>query len=435
MLRQYQQVADEWLEAHPRSILADDKGLGKTRTTIATISRHLPALVIAPTYLTRQWFDVLCETLPSSVSISLPEGSNARKKHELSTYADVRIASIPMLRTHSLVGLAPTIVIDEAHHIRNRSATQSENARTLIWQSDRVHLLTATPYYRADEDIWHLLHCLDSERFSSYWNFIREWYAVNWDAPYAPRIYGVSRKKRAAFDDMLSQYMLMRNYQDVGRELPPLIEQTIKVDIPAALRKEYNKLKKDWQLLGEPIESVGSVYYILRQLTMSRPKLDAVRDIIDSIPQHDCTLVYTWYKESAHTLANHLKRATRDELPCLLLTGDTPPDQRAQMLAEQKRKRWPRVIVATIEALQEGVNLEHIHHVVYAEETYVRGKHDQTLARARRDRGDAAQHQPQPPVHAYYVRVMKTIDERIPVIRNGRGTAGNRELAAQLRSA
>jgi superfamily II DNA or RNA helicase len=432
-LRTYQQAADAWLEAHPRSILADDKGLGKTRSSIATLSRHLPALVVAPTYLCMQWYEVLCQVLPDA-SICLPEGAHARKKHELQQPRDVRIIGIPMLRTHRdyLPQDINTLLVDEAHHLRVSTSTHSEVGRELAWRVPRVHMLTGTPYYKEDSDIWHLLHILDPKRFSSYWNFIREWFTVNWHAPYAPKIYGVSRKKRAEFDAMMSEYMLLRDYKDVGRELPPLVEEVITFDLPAPLRKEYTALKKKWQLLGEPVEAVGSVYYLLRQLTMCHTKLDAVHSIIDSIPRTEGVLVYCWYKESAHTLAARLKRGYKEEVDTLLLTGDTPPNKRAALLADQKRRKWPRVVIATIEALQEGVNMEHIRHVIYAEETYVRGKHDQTLARARRDRGDAAQHTQQPPVISYYVRARKTVDERIPVIRNSRGTAGDRELARDL---
>jgi hypothetical protein len=85
--------------------------------------------------------------------------------------------------------------------------------------------------------------------------------------------------------------------------------------------------------------------------------------------------------------------------------------------------------VATIDALNEGANLEHIRHVIYAEESYVKGKHNQTLARFRRDRGDS---DALPPVMAYYVRARKTVDERIPIVRNKRGTMT--ELAEALRS-
>jgi SNF2 family DNA or RNA helicase len=63
-LRSYQTDAATWMMEHPRSILADAYGLGKTPTAIAVIAKHLPALVVAPDYLTMQWFDYLCDMLP-----------------------------------------------------------------------------------------------------------------------------------------------------------------------------------------------------------------------------------------------------------------------------------------------------------------------------------------------------------------------------------
>lgn len=429
MLRPYQQVADEWLEAHPRSIYADDTGLGKTPTTMAIIARHLPALVVAPAYLAYNWYLELCAALPHA-TISLPEGTRPQKQRQLLEPADVYVVNYDSLRTLKLPH-TESLVFDEAHRLRNHRATQSKAAAELCRLSARVHLLTGTPYYKSDEDIWHLLYCVDPNAFSSYWDFIRRWYVVNWNAAYAPKIYGISKSKRAAFDALLSEHMLIRTYEDVGRQLPPLVERAVTFELPAALRKEYARLKRDWQLLGEPIESVGSVYYLLRQLTMCHVKLETVSAIVDTIPS-DPVLVYTWYLESAHTLAAHFKRGQPTETPVLLITGETPPTERARMLADQKRTGYPRIIVATISALQEGQNMEHIRHMVYAEETYVKGEHTQTLARTRRDRGDSYQEGIQPPVNVYYVRARRTVDEHIPYIRDSRGNAGDHELARRL---
>lgn len=424
-LRPYQQQAHQFQEEHPHSILADYMGLGKTRPTIATIANHLPALVVCPTYLVQQWYDRTTEFLPEA-SICVPSGPKERKQSALLAPADVTIINTEMLRTY-VMPKVQTFVVDEAHHLRGRESQQGRGARKVAFRTPRVHFLTATPYYRADEDIWHLLHLLDPKKFSSYWNFVREWFSVDWDAEYAPKLYGVARSKRAAFEHMLRPYMLLRDYKDVGKELPPLIEHNHLIELTPQLAATYRQLKEDWQLDGEPIESVGKVYYELRQITMCHRKIDTVRAILDDVPPTDSTLVYVWYRESARALAERLQA---NKHACMVITGDTPPAQRAAMLQNQKATGMPRTIVATIEALQEGVNLEHIHHVVYAEETYVRGKHMQTLARAHRDQQQ--EDGTSTPVNVYYVRVRKTIDERIPVIREARGLAGNRELAREL---
>ncbi len=425
-LRPYQEAAHQFQLAHPRSMLADYMGLGKTHPTIATLATALPALVVAPTYLLEQWATLLTALLPKA-TISVAQGTKTKRQQALTTPSDVYLVNVEMLRTYSMPKIH-TLVVDEAHHLRGRESQQGRGARRVAMRADRVHFLTATPFYKADEDIWHLLHLLAPKRFSSYWNFIREWYGVNWEAPYAPHIYGIAKSKRQAFDAMLRPYMLMRDYKDVGKDLPPLVEHNHTIELPPPVRDTYDTLKKDWQLEGEPIESVGSVYYLLRQLTMCNRKIQVVKDIIEDVPKGESILVYVWYVESAHTLAAALKRSFKEELPTLLITGGTPPEKRARMLAEQKEKRYPSIIVATIESLNEGANLEHIHHVIFAEETYVQGKHIQALARAHRDQQSTHTQ----PVVVHTVRAHRTIDIRIPLIRESRGLAGNRELARAL---
>lgn len=424
ILRDYQHVASTWMRTanNAHNILADDVGIGKNASTIDTL--ETPALIVAPTYITRQWYNLCCDVLPTNIIVSLPEGTRAQREAELDRPAHIRIVNIEMIRGYDFGTEYRTLVLDEAHHYRNRNSAQTSSATRLVQQSARAHLLTASPHYKRFDDIWALLRMVDPDAHGSYWDFLRYWCAVNWNSPYTPTIYGLKRSKREEWHEYIAQYMLLRTYKDVGRQLPPLIERTATFTLPTPLQRVYNEVHKKYKLAGSPLESAGAVTVTMRMLTMCADKLRTVVAILEDIPPTQPVIIYTWYKDSANQIYAELAKRDRS----ILITGDTPPATRAEQLADAKYN-GTRFIVATYASLNEGMNLQWIRYVVFAEESYVGEEHRQTIARFRRDRGDDQQDGPQPPVIVYYVRAQRTIDERIPSARE----RGARSIADVLK--
>lgn len=414
-LRNYQISGAQWMAKAQKCILADDVGTGKTFTAIEAM--QLPALIVTPNHLTLQWFDTLCEHMPSSdISINMPEGARAQRTRELAVPADVTVVNVEMLRTYYQDLAArnyKTLVCDEAQHLRKPRATQSKNAAKLAKHIPSVFLLTASPYYKRVDDVWHLLHIVAPDVFPSYWDFLHEWCAVNWGAPYTPKIYGIKPKLIEAWQQHIAPYMLMRKYADVGRELPPLVENVVTFNLPSELQRHYTTIRNKWRLGGNPIESAGAATVLLRQITMCHEKVNTVLGILDDIPVHEPVLIYVWYRESAVMLADAIARTYRDgHSKTLLVTGaQSDANERSKALAHAQQD-GVKYIIATQSALSEGANLQWVRYVIYAEENYVAEAHRQTLARVLRDRGDSSVAEAAP-VIAYYVRARRTIDEHI----------------------
>lgn len=427
-LRPYQSDAVHWMANTPKGILADDTGLGKTPTATAALVKNLPALVIARGYNTPYWFDEVTRMVPNA-RVNAPDGTlSARQKAIDGDESDITIISYTTLRALRLPlpTRYRTVVVDEAHNVRNYKAAQSKRTHLLCAAADNAYLLTATPYYKSDEDIYNLLRIVSPTDFPSYWDFIREWFSVNWEADYTPKIYGIAKHKREAWQQFVSQYMLKRTPEEVGRWLPPIIERTIRFRMPRQLQQVYDTAKQNWQIAGTPIEDVGTLLTTLRSLTMCPQKIETVSSIIEDHPNVP-TLIWVWYKESAQRIREALQGKA------LVITGDVAIQRRHEMLHSHRESYTHLPIIATIEALSEGFNLEYIRNVIYAEETYVRGEHYQSLRRAQRDRGDT--NTDTQPVNVWYVRARGTIDERIPDIRNSRGHASElRQLAQALQA-
>jgi superfamily II DNA or RNA helicase len=420
-LRSYQTECSLWLQEVEKGICALDVGLGKS--PVALDAAQTPTLIVCPAYLVAQW-RLFMETHTQGLQIITPTGlTPTQRKRQLASSHHVAIVNKEMLRGDDIAPQYTTVILDEAHHFRKPKPAQSEGVRFLARSARRAYFLTASPHYKRVDDIWHLLHIIDKQRYPSYWDFLKRWCAVNWNAPYTPTIYGIKTKLKEAWEEEISHYMYMRTYKDVGRVLPPLIEKHATFPLPKLLRGAYDTAKKKWQLLSHPLESSGEQIVALRSITMCDAKIRTLLDVLEDIPPTEPVCIYTWYRESASLVYASVLATKRK---CLLITGDITPELRGKAI-DNARANGVHYIIATQSSLNEGANLQWIRYVVFVEEDYVAEAHRQCLARFRRDRDGASNE----PVIAYYIRAQRTIDETIPSARIA-GARNMRDIARSL---
>lgn len=412
--REYQNVGIQWLRENRRGFNTDQPGLGKTLQ--AAEAAELPALVVCPTYLVKQWADFLTTQYPER-TVSYALKGRWKKIAAMRRQADWYVINKDALRTIDPkdVPRVKTVILDEAHHFRNRRAEQSRAVAKLTKDPDlRVYLLTATPIWKSADDLWMQLHIIQPKIFSSYNAFVRA-FCVTDDSPYGTKVVGIKKEMRQELEDLLSIVRVGRTYADVGRELPELVENFIKVEFPYELRKKYNELRDYFRLEFEDADdqqiflSSASVMHTLRQVTFFAGKLEAIRDLLDDAPGPH--LIYTWYKDHAEELARYIDRGAE------VITGDIPPADRGRLAKAAAAQGRP--IVATIASLSEGVDLSMCRSVIYAEENWPPGSNYQSLSRVRRDR-NASTDGPSEPVLVYYVHAVMTIDEVIHRVSKAR---------------
>jgi superfamily II DNA or RNA helicase len=116
------------------AVLADATGLGKTFVATAVARLHQPALIVAPAALRGMWHESLGRTGVSAT-----------------------VASYEALsRGHRLDQRPALLVLDEAHHARNRATRRYAALADLAWGA-RVLLLTATPVHNRRRDLRALI--------------------------------------------------------------------------------------------------------------------------------------------------------------------------------------------------------------------------------------------------------------------------------------
>lgn len=410
-LRKYQIEGINKLRELKKALLWDAPGLGKTVQALEAAEK--PILVAAPTYLTEQWYDVVINQFPD-YTVRYANGSRSNKEDALADdSADVTIINIEMLRpphittTGRMTGFRiprrfKTLIIDEAHHIRNREAAQSKGAYSLAQSCERVLLLSATPMYKSVEDIFYLLHILDPKEFSSYWKFMQEFaYMDNYSKVLKVR-------NPAKLRELMSRYGIGRSYADVKLELPPLIRNDVAIRADDAFMKQYREIKRTFVFNDKDIQSMMEAAHLLRRLT-AKAKLQHALEIMDDMGEG---ILFCWYKSTANAIATLLN------LPCI--DGDTPPDERKKIAKDSK------FMVATIAALSEGVDLSHLNNVIFFETDWVPGKLHQALSRVRRLRPSLD------PVRVTFIYVKDTIDEIVFASAMGRNMSIREVMKAAL---
>jgi superfamily II DNA or RNA helicase len=403
--REYQVRAAEWLLAGKRRILADDAGLGKTLE--AAMAAVKPVLVVCPTYLVWQWAEFLEEQFPGDTIAVAGVGSRkARHKaltgsDNLATLvgkapADWTICNVDMMRSYMMPEVE-TVILDEAHHFRNREAERSVNCALLCERTPRVYQLTATPIYKDVGNLYHLLHMLDPVEYNSWWEFIDR-VAVTYGDRFATKIVRLRNPK--ALERELERWLLRRTYKDVGLFLPEVIDFHHVIEMPPATKKIYSDLRDYYRKPdGEYAESAASILHLLRHVTVG-PKLEEIPNILDDNPG-PCT-VFTWYRETADIVAAELKAMFKRPGDPMVVKGDVDAELRGPLAKEAISKGG--IVVATMASLGEGVDLSASKNCIFIEEDYVPGRMYQVLRRIVRWTEDES------PVRAHYIRCRGTVD-------------------------
>lgn len=234
-LRPYQQEGLNWLsflyDFGFHGILADDMGLGKTVQVISflsTLEIEGPVLVVLPTSLIFNWKKELERFLPS-MKVHIHHGSKRLDSIEalnqpqviITTYATVRL-DFTLLSQLSY----SCLILDEAQAIKN-SQSQTAKSVTRLQAGFRLSI-TGTPIENHIMELWSHFNFLMPDLFGDEKAFASEMQAGMSD----PRFHKRIRRK-------IRPFLLRRRKEQVAKDLPEKIEQTVWVEMEEEQRAVY----------------------------------------------------------------------------------------------------------------------------------------------------------------------------------------------------
>lgn len=350
-------------------LCADACGLGKTLTGIE-IARGIqaahphPVLIVCNKSTKLQWAQAIANQEPSvdinvvHTQAEFTDAHNGRGANDLGWYiihfAALRKVKVgdPITRTYF-----STIVVDEAHRIKNRKAQQTRGVKKLL--SYRKIALTATEMERSPEDLWSILNFLEPNKWRGFYAFAAKYvqYEVH---PYFGWKKAVGPKNLEDLAKKLRGRYIKRTKEEVREDLPPLREERVPIELNPSLQGAYMEIKT----AGDILVPIGDEEHIipnvlarimkLRQLTsnglgqFTSDKLEYVTTYVEDNPDANI-VIFSSFRETAQLLARKLKAP-------LIIGGHTSD------LSDK-----PRLLVGTTAALGESFDLPWMDVAIFVE--------------------------------------------------------------------
>ncbi|MBB1258207.1 ATP-dependent helicase [Streptomyces sp. OF8] len=363
-LRGYQAFGARFVVAQRRVILGDEMGLGKTIQAIAVMA-HLAAegrerfLVVCPAGLLVNWRrEIEARSTLSPVVLHGRERRYAfaewvaRGGVGVTTFEALR--GFPVPEGETPLGL---LVVDEAHAVKNPEAQRSQAVARWADGCERVLLMTGTPMENSVAEFHNLVRIVDG--------------------PLAARLDQLHETAVGGFRELVAPVYLRRNQLDVLAELPSV---------------QYTD---EWE---EPSESDEAAYRAavaegnfmgMRRAAYTRPegsaKLDRLREIVREAGENGLkVVVFSVFREVLDVVGEALGDGKAGGVVFGPLTGSVPPVRRQELVDVFTAASGPAVLLAQIQAVGLGLNIQAASVVVLCEPQTKPTVEHQAVARIHR---------------------------------------------------
>lgn len=380
-----------------RGMLCDEVGLGKTIEAGLVIKEYLMrrmidrVLIITPPGLVQQWREELAQkfglddfvTNTDDVFRATGDSAWASFPRIVASLAAARRSGTREIITSLSYDL---IVVDEAHHLKNRSSVSWKFVNAL--QKRYILLLTATPVENRLEELYNLITILKPGQLKTPQEFRRH-FVVKGD----PRL----PKNRGLLRELLADVMVRHSRGQVNVKLPPrrahtvrlvptAAEQALYQDVSSFVRRSIRETGSSGarkltagilqrEIGSSPMAVVGTLRKLAVQPAWQRQrpellalaeqaesvtgwaKAEALDKIIESSAQ-DRLLIFTHFRATLDALAERL--AVMD-VPFILYHGSLTIEQKDEAI--RRFEREGRILLST-EAAGEGRNLQFCHVMV-----------------------------------------------------------------------
>jgi len=364
-LRQYQAFGGKFALTQNRVIIGDEMGLGKTLQAISAIAHRSSTganrfLVVCPASVITNWIREVDSR--SELPIIKIHGED----HKISLQRWVESSGIGIttydtlksfdLTEEQIAGLGvDTVIVDEAHYIKNISTGRTRTIAKWIDRSPNVIFLTGTPLENRVDEFVALAKLLDSKMGNE-----------------------LSRVALAAgpesFRRTVAPIYLRRNTEEVLKELPELIEVVEYCTWEGVDRQKY-------------IDAVASGNFMAMrraafsaQPNMLPSKLERLLELVEeSFESGQKVIVFSYFR----TIIEQVMQAL-GERAIGPITGSVSSTQRQNIVDQFQNSQTPLVLVGQIQAAGTGLNIQAASVVILCEPQIKPSLEVQAIARAHR---------------------------------------------------
>lgn len=371
-------------------LLADECGLGKTLSAIEVAKMRVvktpepKILVVCPKALRYHWAQEIQDQDPEGFLMPshILMVNYIPYNFQMMEYKWYIITYEELSRVHTLYSIVWDFVIfDEAHRLKNPKTRRSLFARRLL--TTGCIALSGTPMERTPADLWAIFDSLKTPHLPPYWSFVKKY--VNLIPTYHGHMRPGGLKDPEAFHRDYGKYILRRTKEQVAPQLPPKIEIDEPVEMSPAQDELYTKVKRSKDIevdIGEGLTPL-IISNVLAQITrllqisvypqMFDPLIESAK--FEWLDEHledgtDQVVVFTRFRNVAEAIA-------KKHGALLYIGGHNDPPVHFQ-------QGYVRVLVGTIDAMGEGLNLQNAGEAIFMDCHWSATKMTQAIDRIHR---------------------------------------------------
>jgi SNF2 family DNA or RNA helicase len=283
----FQRAGVQFLDAASSALLADEMGTGKTIQLLEQLfagEALLPALVICPNGVKLNWAREAARWCPFAIVYTVAGSATERKKilerarndpnalvivnyealrahSKLAPFGSQRLARCPDCDGHDpkttpqrcevhdreLNRIAfSTVIVDEAHRIKDPNAKQTRAAWALGAGSsvERRYALTGTPIANDPSELWSIMHFVAPNEYPRKTAFVDRYCLLSWGDYGGLDVKGIHPRTRDEFFRILDPRFRRMPKALVLPQLPPKIRSTRYLDLPPRQLRAYREIEK-----------------------------------------------------------------------------------------------------------------------------------------------------------------------------------------------
>lgn len=339
-------------------LLLDDMGIGKTTQSIMVSMRKEysknPVLIVCPPSLTGNWVAELQKMFEVEAKIV------NKPMDELDP--NIRFYIVSYFQLHKVQVKAPWfLIVDEVHNFKDRKTVRYKALEELIEQKKYLMGLSGTPLPNRPGELYPAMHMVEPG-FYKWFDFAMTFCDGHQDRMGHWDFKGASNLD-VLHDWLYADFAVRREKSQVLKELPPKVRQVISLS--------PDKKIEAANVLGMFAESA-------RQKVKDKEFIEYFREALSQMGK---TIVFGHHREMLDFV-----QKTCDELGLgwVRIDGSTPGDKRYSIVQKFQTDPNIKVIICSITAASEGLNIQAAECVLFAELFWVPAKIKQAEDRAHR---------------------------------------------------
>lgn len=269
-----------------RALLADEVGLGKTIEAGLILSEYLARgmiqsiLVLTPASLVSQWqqelvekFNVDCLTTDDKL---LQQNSNEFWTSFDRIIASLNTAKSPKHYPHVTNRNWDLVIVDEAHHLKNRSTLNWKLVNAL--NKRFILMLTATPVQNSLVELFNLLTLLKPGLLKTEAAFKKEYVSAN---------NGRVPKNPEKLRQLMREVMVRNTRSLVDIQLPKRFATTITVTPSSSEQKLYQDLTNFLREQDKNLDKFSRTNLLMRAGSSSRALTESLKNLAKRLPSDE----------------------------------------------------------------------------------------------------------------------------------------------------